>query len=126
MEQRHHPRLQECYAEERGAASREGNFLTEPRDDGEVERQQHCHRDGSLAAAKVDERAVGQRENDHSQDESIAPCDETEERAPAEDHQRYRVHRDGERVWKSSNRRQRGGHRQDQCGSDQRAAHLSR
>src|SRR5262249_37284758 len=103
----------------------EGNFLTEPRDDGEVERQQNGHRTGRLSAAEVDERAVGQREDDNAEHEPIAPRKETEQDAPAVDDQWYRLRRNGERVWKSSRHHQRGGERKNQRGSDQRAAHFS-
>src|SRR5215831_2124342 len=126
MEQRYDSRLQKRHAEERGAASCEENFLTQPRDDGEVEGQQNGDRDGRLSAAEVDERAVGQREDDNSEHQPIAPRKETEQDAPAEDHQRYRVRRNGERVWKSSRHHHRGGERKNQRGSDQRAAHFFR
>jgi hypothetical protein len=91
MEQRHQSRLQKRKAEERGAASGEGNFAAEPRDDGEVQRQQHGHGDGDFTAAEVDEGGVGECEDDNSQNEPIAPGQQTEEDAPAEDDQRYRL-----------------------------------
>src|SRR5262245_10628680 len=124
MEYRHDCRLQKRHTEERGAASGEENFLAEPRDDGEIERQRTGPRDGRFSPAKVDERATGQRQDDDSEHEPIAPRKETEQDASPEDHQRYRVRGNGERVWKSSRHYQRGGERKNQRRSDQRAAHF--
>src|SRR3990172_8202784 len=66
--------------------------LAEPGDDAKVERQQQRHRVEDGAIAEVDERAVGEGEEDESEEEPTPPDEESEQRATPEDHQRRGVH----------------------------------
>jgi hypothetical protein len=119
LQQRDERRLHDRDAEQQCAPPRGGMCLSEPDDHGQVEREQQRHRVDDRAATDIDERAVGEREDDDADDEPTALRGEPEQRARTEDQQRCCVHGGRHGVREGPRQRQRGGDRQQYSGCDE-------